>query len=186
MVNTIDLLIAVDGVSEQIMLTLPKNGWAVLLCYGVCAFAAAKPDFSGTYAAKQKNDGKSTPATVLRVVQSDSAVEVTRVNGDKTTTNLFPLNGSDADYITETGVRGKCKAEMKKDILVLESLVASPARPDRPSVRFHTIEQWQLSSDRKTLTVKIEIQSPDMPATVIAAAFPNNPHKEQYQRTNEP
>jgi hypothetical protein len=166
---------------------LLKNPWAVLLCFAVGAFAATKPDFSGTYATKQNNDGKSAAGTVLlRVVQSDSSVEVTRINGDKTTTNRFPLDGSESDYTTETGVRGKCKAEMKNDTLILESLVASPARADRPSIRFHTTEQWQLSSDRNTLTVKTEIKSPDMPAEVMARAFPNNPRKEQYQRTDKP
>jgi len=39
-----------------------------------------------------------------------------------------------------------------------------------------------LSADTKTLTIKTEIKSPDMSADVMAAAFPNNPQTEKYQR----
>ncbi|MBZ5511121.1 MAG: hypothetical protein LAN70_08110 [Acidobacteriia bacterium] len=169
------------------MLTLVRKPSVLFICFAAAAFAATKPDFSGTYTAQQKNDSKSTAASVvLRVVQSDSAVEVTRVNGDKSTTNRFPLDGSEGDYTTETGVRGKCKAHVKNETLVLESLVASPGRTDRPSIRFHTTEQWQLSLDRNTLTIKTDIKSPDMPPDVMAAAFPNNPRTEKYQRTDKP
>jgi hypothetical protein len=118
----------------------------------------------------------------LRVVQTESAVEVTRIYGDKSLTNRFPLDGSDGDYTTETGVHGKCRAQLKDDTLVLESLVASRPNANTPSVRFDTIEKWRLSFDTKTLTIKTEIESPDMPADVMAAAFPNNPRTEKYQR----
>jgi hypothetical protein len=61
-------------------------------------------------------------------------------------------------------------------------LVASPPRADAPSLRFDTIEEWRLSADPKTLTIKAEIKSPDMSAEVMAAAFPNSPSTEKYQR----
>lgn len=169
------------------MLKLLRNASALLICLAAAAFAATKPDFSGTYVGQQKKESKSTAASVvLHVVQTDSAVEVTRVDGDKTTTNRFPLDGSVGDYATETGVRGKCKAQIKKETLVLESLVASPAGANRPSIRFHTIEQWRLSPDSNTLSIKTEIKSPDMPPDITAAAFPNNPWTEKYQRTGKP
>ena len=169
------------------MLRLVKKQWVLLICLAAAAFAAAKPNFSGTYAAQQKKDSKSPAGSVmLRVIQGDSAVEVTRVNGDRSTTNRFPLDGSDGDYTTETGVRGKCRAQLKDETLVLESLVASPAGANRPSIRFHTTEQWRLSQDGNTLSIKTEIKSPDMPPDVTAAAFPNNPRTEKYQRTDKP
>jgi hypothetical protein len=169
------------------MLKSVRKTSVLLICVAAAALAATKPDFSGTYAAQQKNDSKATAASVvLRVVESDSAVEVTRVYGDKSTTNRFPLDGSEGDYTTETGARGKCKAQMKNETLVLESLVASAAGANRPSIRFHVTEQWRLSSDSSTLNIKTEIQSPDMPPDVIAAAFPNNPRTEKYHRTDKP
>ena len=162
---------------------LLKNLPVILIFFTVGTFGATNPNFSGTYAAQQKSSGKSI---MLRVVQSDSAVEVTRISGDKPSTNRFPLDGSEGEYKTESGVRGKCKGHVKNQTLVLESLVAPPARAGSPSIRFHTIEEWQLSRDGNTLTIKTEIQSPDMPPDIMSAAIPNNPMKEKYQRTDKP
>ena len=156
-----------------------------LVVFGIClttiAWAATTPDFSGDYAAQQKKGDEATTAS-LRVVQTESAVEVTRVYGDKSVTNRFPLGGSVGDYTTETGVRGKCRAHLKNGILVLESLVASRANANAPYLRFGTVEEWRLSADTKTLMIKTEIKCPDMPTDVMAAAFPNNPRTEKYHR----
>jgi hypothetical protein len=160
-----------------------KKPFVFVICFATIACAATKSDFSGNYAAQQKKGDKAITAS-LRVVQTDSAVEVTRVNGEKSVTNRFPLDGSEGDYTTETGVRGKCRAQLKGDTLVLESLVASRANANTPSLRFDTIEEWRLSADTKTLTIKTEIKCPDMPSDVMAAAFPNNPRTEKYQRSD--
>jgi len=150
-------------------------------CLATLAWAATKPDFSGDYAAQQKKSDTAITAS-LRVVQTESAVEVTRIHGDKSIVNRFPLDGSEGEYTTETGVHGKCRAQLKNDILVMESLVASRPSTNAPSLRFDTIEEWRLSADTKTLTIKTEIKSPDMSADVMTAAFPNNPRTEKYQR----
>jgi hypothetical protein len=158
-----------------------KKLFVFVICLAAAGSAATKPDFSGNYAAHQKKSDKP-PTASLRVVQTESAVEVTRIYGDKSLMNRFPLDGSEGDYTTETGVRGKCKAHLKNDTLVLESLVASPPPANAPSLRFDTIEEWRLSADARTLTIKTEIKSPDMSAEVMAAAFPNNPSTDKYQR----
>ena len=158
-----------------------KKLFVFAICLATVASAATKPDFSGNYSAQQKKNDKAATAS-LRVIQTESAVEVTRIYGDKSITNRFPLDGSEGDYTTETGVRGKCKAQLKDDTLVLESLVASRPNANTPSLRFDTIEQWRLSADSKRLTVKTEIKCPDMAPAVMAAAFPNNPRTEKYQR----
>jgi hypothetical protein len=158
-----------------------KKLFVFAICLAAIGLADTRPNFSGNYAAQQKKSDKAITASV-RVVQSDSAVEVTRLYGDKSVTNRFPLDGSEGDYTTETGARGKCRAHMKSDVLVLESLVASPPNANAPSLRFDTIEEWRLSSDARTLTIKTEIKCPDMPADLMAAAFPNNPRTEKYQR----
>jgi hypothetical protein len=145
------------------------------------AWAATKADFSGNYGVKLKKGDNAMTAS-LRVTQTDPTVQVTRVYGDKSVTNSFPLDGSEGDYTTETGVRGKCKARLKDDTLVLESLVASPHKVDSPSLRFDTIEEWRLSAVGTTLTIKTQIKCPDMTPEVMAAAFPNNPSTEKYQR----
>jgi hypothetical protein len=154
-------------------------------CVATIAWAATKPDFSGNYSAQQKKGDKAIKVS-LRVTQTDSAVQVTRIYGEKSVTNSFPLDGSEGDYTTEAGVRGKCKAQLKGDTLVLESLVASHPSAGAPSIRFDTIEEWRLSADTKTLTIKAEIKSPDMSSSVMVAAFPNNPSKDKYLRSDEP
>ena len=160
-----------------------KKLFAFVILLAPIVWAANNADFSGIYAAQQKKGDKAIKAS-LRVIQTDSTVKVTRIYGDKSVTNSFPLDGNDGDYTTETGVRGKCRAQLKGDTLVLESFVASPPKANTPSLRFETIEEWRLSADTKTLTVKTEIKSPDMSADVMAAAFPNNPQKEKYQRVD--
>lgn len=156
-----------------------KKLFVLAICLTTLAWAATRPDFSGDYAAQQKKSDKPITAS-LRVIQTESAV--TRIYGDKFVTNKFPLDGSEGDYTTETGVRGKCKAQLKNDALVLESLVASRPNTNTPSLRFDTIEEWRLSADTKTLTIKTQIKSPDMSPDVMAAVFPNNPRTEKYQR----
>ena len=158
-----------------------KKVFVFVICFAAAGSAETKPDFSGNYAAHQKKSDKP-PTASLRVVQTESAVEVTRIDGDKPLMNRFPLDGSEGDYTSQTGVRGKCKAHLKNDTLVLESLVASPPHANARSLRFDTIEEWRLSADSKTLKIKTEIKSPDMSADVMTAAFPNNPSTENYQR----
>ena len=63
-----------------------------------------------------------------------------------------------------------------------KGVVASSPKGNAPSVRFVTVEEWRLSADTKTLTIKTEIKSPDIPADGMSLAFPNNPETEKYQR----
>lgn len=90
-----------------------KKIFVFAICLATIAWAATKPDFSGNYAAQQKKSDKAITVS-LRVVQTESAVEVTRIYGDKSLTNRFPLDGSEGDYTTETGVRGKCRAATER------------------------------------------------------------------------
>ena len=123
----------------------------------------------------------------MHVVQTEAAVEVTRLHGDKSVTNRFPLDGSEGDYITERGVPAKCKAELNNETLVLEILTVSPPTPtpsgESKATRFRTIEKWRLSKDMNTLTIKTEITSPDVPHAITAAAF--HPMPEKYRRTDK-
>jgi len=158
-----------------------KKLFAFAICFVTVGWSATKPDFSGNYAPQQKK-GDSPNSASIRVVETESAVEVTRVYGDKSITNKFPLDGNEGDYVTEAGVHGKCRAQHKNDALILESLVASRPTANAPALRFDTIEEWRLSADSRTLTIKTEIKCPDMTPDVVAAAFPNNPRKEKFQR----
>jgi hypothetical protein len=142
-----------------------------------------QPDFSGTYTAKHKV-GKTLES--LRVIQTESSIEVTRVIDDKEYTTSFLLDGSVGEYTTVRGVHGKSKAQLKDKTLLLETFVASPPDAKGTSTRFHTRETWQLSGDNKKLTIKTEMDSPDMPPQMMSAAFPNNPRSETYLRSEKP
>jgi hypothetical protein len=157
----------------------------LFVCFGCLALAPARPDFSGSYAVGEKAAGGTAPAAVvLHVVQTESFVEVTRLQDGGSFTNRFPLDGKDGEYTSPTGVRGKCKARFSKETLVLETAVLSQ-REGRQPMRLETREDWRLSKDLGRLTVKTEIRSPDMPADIAAMAFPNNPRTDTYQRTTE-
>ena len=157
----------------------------LFVCLASLALAPARPDFSGSYAVKQKGAGETGAATVvLRVVQADSYIEVAREETNGTLTNRFPLDGTEGEYTTPTGARGKCKARFNKETLVLETTVVS-TRAEGRAMRFGTREDWRLSKDQGTLTIKTEIKMPDMPPEMVAMAFPNNPRTETYRRTAE-
>lgn len=151
-------------------------------CLLSLAAAQAPPDFSGNYAAGKGKAGSE--GVTLQVVQTESAVEVARTEGGRTVTNRFPLAGSEGEWTSPTGVPGKCKARFRKDTLVLETS-STTTRADGKQSRLQTREEWRLSKDAKTLTVRIEILFPDMPAEIVAMAFPNNPRTETFERTAE-
>jgi hypothetical protein len=52
-------------------------------------------------------------------------------------------------------------------------------------MRLESREDWRLSKDLRTLTIKTEVRFPDMPPEVVAVAFPNNPRTETYRRVPE-
>jgi hypothetical protein len=60
----------------------------------------------------------------------------------------------------------------------------SATLPDGKSIRFHEKEKWQLSSDRKTLTIRVETESPDMSAEIMSYAIPV--FTEIYTRVEQP
>jgi hypothetical protein len=154
-------------------------------CLASLAVAPTRPDFSGNYTRQSKQANESgSDAVTLRVVQTESSVEITRTEGDAKLTNRFPLDGTEGEWTSPTGVRGKCKARFSKDTLLLETSSAT-SRPDGRSVRLQSREDWRLSKDLKTLSVRIEARFPDMPPEIVAMAFPNNPRTETYQRAPE-
>ncbi len=129
--------------------------------------AAERVNYSGKYLAQGRKtaSGGKTDST-LEVVQTEDSIEITRMEYGSKTTNQYPLNGSEGDYKSPSGVPGKCKAQLKDKYLVLESVVTTRPQPNGPPVRIHTKERWQLSSDSKTLTVKSDVDFPDAPRDV--------------------
>jgi len=126
--------------------------------------AGDKANYSGKYSmqgGKATRGNASVPT--LEVIQNRESIEITRVEDGNRTSNKYPLDGSEGDYKSPGGVSGKCKAQLKSKYLVLESVVVSRPDGSDPPVRVHTKEQWQLSADFNTLTVKSDVDFPDFP-----------------------
>ena len=147
--------------------------------------ASDKLNFSGKYIADQaKNSAEGENASTLEVVQSDDIVEITRVEFGKKTVSRCPLNGSDGDYTSPSGVSGKCKAQLKPKYLMLESVVLTRSQQAASPIRMHTKEKWQLASDAKTLTIKSDVDFPDFPADISAAVERTTSGTVKYKRTS--
>lgn len=161
----------------------------ILYCAVVatCAFAGTVANYSGSYSSESKKGKEgTTDRVVLRVTQTDSAIEVTRTDQSKTVTNRFLLDGTYADYIDATGEPVRTRVEFKDNYLVLESAVVSLRNGGRSTLRVYTIEKWQLSPDGRTLTIHTEISFPGMSLEVTDLAVPNRSWTETFQRTDSP
>jgi hypothetical protein len=145
-------------------------------------YASDKLNFSGKYVIDQaKKSSEGEHASLLEIDQNDDSIEITRVELGKKTVSHCPLNGSDGDYTNPGGVPGKCKVQLKPKYLILESIILT--RPQQVPVRIHTKEKWQLSADAKTLTIKSEVDFPDVPpdvSAIIAGNYANGTVK--YKR----
>jgi hypothetical protein len=149
--------------------------------------AADKVNYSGKYSPQVRKtaSGSETDLT-FEVIQNEDSIEITKAGQSWRTTNRYPLDGSEGDYTSSGGVRGKCKAQVKGKYLVLESLVVSRPSPSGPPVRIHTKERWQLSADSKTLTIKSDVDFPDAPGDVSAIVGAYGSGTQKYTRTETP
>jgi|LakMenEpi03Aug12_release.lakeMendotaPanAssembly.Ray.scaffolds.fasta_scaffold814713_1 hypothetical protein len=125
---------------------------------------ADQPDFSGSYTlseikGSQKAD-KFTPL-VLRVVQKEHNIEITRIEDGKATSNSFKLDGSKSAYTNVDAVKGVGSARLKGKGLIIETEIASRPYPNKPSVQIKEKQQWKLSPDLKTLTIRTDVDFPN-------------------------
>ena len=142
---------------------------AVLLGAVASIVAADKFDFSGSYTLK-KTSGAAKPGKsevwILRVNQSESAIEVTRELNGRHYVNKFPLDGSEGKYVSPGGPTGTCKAQLKSKSLILDSFVTTHPQPNGPAVQMHTRERWDLSSDSNTLKIHTDVNFPQFSGTL--------------------
>jgi hypothetical protein len=131
---------------------------------GVGRASDAKLDFSGSYTltgGKGAFNMKKGSTWLLQVVQSDGAITVTKTIDGKATTNQFKLDGTEAPYTSSGGVKGTCLARFKGKTLVLDFRAITRPQPNGPDVQIHTKEQWTLSPNLKTLTVRSDVDFPN-------------------------
>jgi len=187
--HSAELLVEAEKMTKKIpklMAYVTSLGLAVAWL-GTAGMAGDKANYSGKYSMQA---GKATPGSAsvptLEVIQNQSNIEITRVEDGKRTSNKYPLDGSEGDYKSPGGVLGKCKAQWKGKYLVLESVVVSRPDASAPPVRVHTKEQWQLSADSNTLTVKSNVDFPDFPGELSKVAGAYGSGTQKYIRTANP
>jgi hypothetical protein len=134
------------------------------------ANAAETPDFSGSYTltpAKHPSNSVKDVVETLTVVQTATAIEVTRVVDGKSNTNKFPLDGSDGIYYTENQTKGTCTGHFKGNQLFLDAAIVTRPLENGPVVIIHFKERWQLSPDLKTLKIHEEVENPQLSFSAI-------------------
>jgi hypothetical protein len=124
----------------------------MLLFLSSSAPAQQRPDFSGLYMLKPPWVGKhekAPPPGYLRVTQTDKTLDAKFSQGDKAWTARYYLDGSPSDNLIEGGYRSKDTARLKRKTLAIESTVPLP------HTVLHMRQQWQLSRDAQTLTIRL-------------------------------
>jgi hypothetical protein len=126
---------------------------------------ASTPDFSGNWLLdlKQSNFGQA-PAPAKRtdtITQDAKAIRDHRTatlgDGDHVTDVVFDLNGAETKA-QAIGGEMRVTAALKGPLLMVTS------RGTTPGGEVTTVEQWQLSPDRKTLTIHRKTTAPNGPA----------------------
>ena len=173
MVGVFDLCYSLVVATPMITRPISRSVYILILTAlpGLVAITlgADKLDFSGLYTLKKTTGGaKSAKDDVLelRVSQSESAIEVTRVLNGHQYVNKFPLDGSEGTYFSPGGPTGTCKGQLKSKYLILDSFVTSHPQPNGPAVQMHTKERWELSSDLKALRIRTEVDFPQFSGTL--------------------
>lgn len=160
----------------------------VLAVVGLSAFAVkaadvAKPDFSGVYTLTgAKGSFKMNKASrwIMEVVQTDIDVRITKTIDGRATTNRFLLDGTEAPFTSEGNAKGACSARFKGRALMLDTQVTTSPQRNGPDVQIHTKEQWTLSSDLKTLTLRSDV---DFPKSGLGGFQLVEPWSEIYTRS---
>jgi hypothetical protein len=142
---------------------------AVLLGAVTSIVAADKFDFSGSYTLK-KTSGAAKPGKgevwILRVRQSESAIEVARELNGRQYVNTFPLDGSEGKYVSPGGPTGTCRAQLKSKSLILDSFIITHPPSNGPAVQMQTSERWDRSSDSNTLKIHTDVNFPQFSGTL--------------------
>ena len=91
------------------------------LCLAATISAADRFSFSGSYTLTGTEGPRFEKGTVkkLSVVQTDASIEVTRAIDGHPYTNVYPFDSKEGIYVSPAGVKGTCKAQSKKNYLVV-------------------------------------------------------------------
>ncbi|HME10204.1 MAG TPA: hypothetical protein VKG25_24335 [Bryobacteraceae bacterium] len=140
----------------------------VVVCFVVTLAAGARPDFSGSWTldAQKSNFGPlPVPSKYERVItQNGPAVHVTTHQATGSSEQAIDTNfRTDGEFIEnryKTGV-ARVSGRWDADRLEVETRRELQGKP------LTSVEIWSLSTDRRTLTVKNHIETPNGPLDLV-------------------
>jgi hypothetical protein len=162
------------------LLALVACTGSAIACSANLALAEETANYSGKYSIQQGNHASDKQSdSTLEVVQNRDRIEITRVEMGQRTTNSYSLDGSEADCTQPGGVPSRCKGQLKEEHLVLESITVT--NPRWAPSRVHVRSRWQLSADNKTLTIKTDIDFPNLAPNMRLGLSPYSPQLAPYE-----
>ena len=147
------------------------------------AAGAETPDFSGSYTmtgVKGGSKSMKSGSSALQVTQTDTSIEVTKIIDGKSSMNRFKLDGTEIPYKSEGGAQGVGAARFKGKTLTIDTQVSTRPQANGPAVQIHTKEQWTLSADLETLTIRTDV---DFPTSGLSGFQLIEPWSEIYTRS---
>jgi hypothetical protein len=152
----------------------------IIIFPGVGVFGPDKPNFSGSYTLKEIiGPGKAKKlGWTLRVFQTDSAVEITRVQDGHQYVNKFQLDSSERACVIPGKPAGRCKAKLVPKRLVVDLSYTRQPDDQHQAVAMHETGRWELSLDSKTLKIRTDVD----PFQIGNRTAVPDPHTEIYIR----
>jgi hypothetical protein len=147
-----------------------------LVMIGICAaagilWAADVPDFSGSWmlkSSKGEDGAGKTENLALKILQTPGEITITTITDGHPSNETVALGASGTACRDTDGGSATCSAQWKGKTLVLETVYTAHPTESGPDVEMHTRERLELSSDRKTLTIKTDTKAPEYPALEVS------------------
>jgi len=159
-------------------------GLAACFGAGLAASQAGQPNFSGKFEAKSAKElfwGRR-----IQVAQGPRSVDVSWLKQEQVITYHFPLDGSKSECSpgpdpSDPYLSGKCSGELKGGKLTLKIRYIHD-RNGNPVETSHRIEEWELSKDSNTLTIRVpEVYGYGSPMTLMGQIPPT-----EFRRVQQP
>jgi len=136
----------------------------MLLCLTGRALTQTPPNFSGNFRFVPANSREAAVVATLEIKQTATTVQITRTVGGKPNVENYTLDGSPIEWKTSTGIPIKASANWHGSELWLDSIATLLVNGH--TVPLHSTEQWQLSKDSDTITIRTKSDAPNMPSQV--------------------
>ena len=142
-------------------MTLKVSCSVGVLCLSVIAFAAGKPDFTGTWVLDKDRSFSNPPGLeqTLTIVQSGDQIKLESkqktAQGERVINETYSLDGKEAEFTpagSQPDAKGKRIANRLPDGRIVINDKITSTTPKGP-VNQEVTRKWTLSPDGRTLTI---------------------------------